>query len=458
MTSEAINSPHLDPAKLATDVHVKRVWTVAEGRPTVASENEIAGSWRRSLNLHHVNPESVEAPRILTTTELKEAREPLAKLIVDARDELDHLYGIVGQADYTVLLCDKRGIAVEHRGNEAEAEHFKHWGTWLGGVWGEEAEGTNGIGTCIAERRPITVHRTQHFRVRNTSLSCSGAPIFDSDGDLLAVLDVSSIDPELSEASHALTGALTEASARAIEERCFRERFRRQWIVAIWTAPKIGPGLLLALDRDHRIVGADRNGRTLLARKALGIEDGVSVWDLFKYNPALFLSRDGDDRAVQLTLAGTAEVRSALVTPPEIAYRNPRLARLHSRPRLHVVGTMPSEGPPRIRGGLPPQALRRVKEYVDANLDQPIGVRTLADVARFSVFHFARAFKQSEGMTPHAFVLGQRVKRAVELLTTTELSLTAVARASGFSDQGHLARQFRRRLGISPSTLRRTPR
>src|SRR5438132_2961280 len=109
-----------------------------------------------------------------------------------------------GRQDTSSSLCDDKGFAVDHRGNQIEADQFKQWGTWLGGVWSEEAEGTNGIGTCIAEERPVTIHQSQHFRARHISLSCSGAPIFDDDGKLAAVLDVSSIDPQLSERSHAL--------------------------------------------------------------------------------------------------------------------------------------------------------------------------------------------------------------------------------------------------------------
>ena len=159
---------------------------------------------------------------MLTRNELQDFQEPLSRLIFDAREELDRLYSVVRQARYVVLLCDHKGVAIDHRGCAEDAEQFKYWGTWLGGVWSEEVEGTNGIGTCIIDERPVNVHRSQHFRARHISLSCSGAPIFDTDGRLSAVLDVSCIDPNLSEQSHALTGALTEASARAIQERAFR--------------------------------------------------------------------------------------------------------------------------------------------------------------------------------------------------------------------------------------------
>ena len=165
---------------------------------------------------------------------------------------------------------------------------------WLGGVWSEEVEGTNGIGTCIAEKRPVTVHRSQHFRARHVTLSCSGAPIFDVDGELAAVLDVSSNDPQLSEGSHAITGALAEVSARAIEERCFRDRFRREWIVAIVPPDSAGSPVLFAVDQDYRVIGADRHARTLLEHKKCRVQDGLSLWSIFARDYSLF--RQGSRR------------------------------------------------------------------------------------------------------------------------------------------------------------------
>ena len=439
------------------NAHIERVFAIAEGRASSSSDDETATSWHRSATVHGVDPESKEAPRILTNSELNELREPLARLIVEARDELDHLYAIVQQADYTVLLCSDQGIAVDHRGNVAEADQFKYWGTWLGGVWSEDVEGTNGIGTCITERRPVTIHRSQHFRARHISLSCSGAPIFGSDGKLTAVLDISSIDPRLSEASHALTGALTQVSARAIEERCFRESFRRNWIVAVGAAGE-GSDMLFAIDRDHKIVGADRHARAMLTRRGLRLDVGVGLWTLFEPNPGLFKGTEQGDIAALVTLVGGRDQWPVVLTPPEATWLRTGMSRVHSRPRLHRMGEFRIWTPSQSHGGLPPGSLRRVKEYVDANLDKRIDVATLARAAGFSTFHFARAFKQSEGITPHRYVLERRVERARNLLLTSDLSLSEIARTSGFSDQGHLARHIRQRLGLSPSALRRSMR
>jgi transcriptional regulator GlxA family with amidase domain len=106
------------------------------------------------------------------------------------------------------------------------------------------------------------------------------------------------------------------------------------------------------------------------------------------------------------------------------------------------------------RGGLPPRALQRVRDYIAAHLDGNITNDALAEIAGLSVCHFARAFKQSQGMSPHCYVLHCRVERTQQLLATTDLPLSEVAIASGFSDQSHCARCFRKIVGVTPGAYR----
>jgi transcriptional regulator of acetoin/glycerol metabolism len=440
--------------------HADRVLTVAEDRENGAGDDEFWASWERCVGAHRVDPASAEAPRILTGSEVKELREPLAELLASAQDELDRLFKVVRRARYVTLVCDRKGVAVEHRGDPAEADQFKYWGTWLGGVWSEEAEGTNGIGTCLVEARSVTIHQGQHFRARHISLSCSGTPIFDPAGNLIAVLDVSSIDPELSEASHALTGALTEAAARAIGERAFRERFRRDWIVAIAQPDATDQAMMFAVDRDQRIVGADRNARLLLARDNHRLDGRLGLWAVFERHDAIFRNRHGGDVQSTLRPIGTAETWPALITPPASTSRiweSLENRRLHARPRLDAIAAAPQLILPHTaRGGLPPQALRRAQEFIEAHIDENITLTRLAEVTGLSLFHFARAFKQSEGVTPHAYLLQRRVARAQKLLTGTDLPLSKIALATGFSDQSHLARHFRAQIGVAPGAFRRS--
>ena len=170
--------------------HAQQVYWVTQGEVPAGRIEEVSSSWQRSATAYGVDPDSSEPPRILTSSELRGLREPLDRLIFSAQEEIDRLYKVVREAGYTLLFCDTAGVAVEHRGDETDASRFKYWGTWLGGVWSEAAEGTNGIGTCIAEERPITVHRNQHFRSRHVDLSCSASPVFNVDGSSVNAVNV----------------------------------------------------------------------------------------------------------------------------------------------------------------------------------------------------------------------------------------------------------------------------
>jgi transcriptional regulator of acetoin/glycerol metabolism len=129
--------------------HVDCIDLVVHKGTLVPGLEEVATSWRRCLTAHHLDPKIQTAPHIITEKEIRDSRESLSNLILNAQEELDRLYAIVGPQQYVVLLCDRYGVAIHHRGDESLADAFKYWGIWLGGVWPEQIEGTNGIGTCI---------------------------------------------------------------------------------------------------------------------------------------------------------------------------------------------------------------------------------------------------------------------------------------------------------------------
>ena len=438
--------------------HLEYVYSVAEGATPPPWIDGVSSSWQRSANKYALDPvDTARAPRILTTGELKDHRGPLDELIFSAQEELDQLYRVVQEAGYGIFFCNNSGVVVDHRVDAEQSSLLKYWGTWLGGVWAEEAEGTNGVGTCIIEERPVTVHRSQHFRSRHIGLSCSGAPVFDADGRLMAVLDLTAIDPELSEGAHALAGALAVRSARAIEERFFREQFRREWVIAV--APPVGGaiGILLAIDGNQRIVGANRAARMSLMLDDRGLRAGVSLWTIFERDLDLFRRKDRTDIYTRLVVAGSDDSRPALVTPPDHivgAASNP--TNPHTHPRLDSIPTLMrlAQPSPQAHGGLSPGAMRRVGEYMEGHLGESIDLPMLAGVAGLSVHHFARQFKQSNGVTPHHYLTQKRVERAREMLAQTDFSLSEIAYATGFADQSHLARHFRHLLGTTPRKFR----
>jgi AraC family transcriptional regulator len=109
--------------------------------------------------------------------------------------------------------------------------------------------------------------------------------------------------------------------------------------------------------------------------------------------------------------------------------------------------------PARLRGTLGEDKLRRLRDYVVAHLDEPIGVEALADLAGRSPFHFTRIFTRSVGMTPHRYVVHLRLQRAIELVREGRSGLAEIAAHTGFADQSHLSRWVRRVHGVSLSRL-----
>ena len=438
--------------------HSDRIDAVVGGTALISGAEEVSVSWRRCMLDYRVDPQSRSTPHIITQNELRDSREPLGGIIAQAREEIDRLYAIVRHQAYVVLLCNGEGIAVHHRGDEARAEEFKRWGIWLGGVWSEQVEGTNGIGTCIAERRPVIVHGDQHYRTRHGELSCVGAPIFDPSGKLTAVLDASRIRREGSERMDPLVLAAITASARAVEERIFRERFLHAWTIAAVPADDSGLAVLLAVDEDQRVVGADR-----VARMAFSLNDnkliaGVHLSMVFHYDLPLFRRNNGQDIPVRLMRAGGKGWWHILITPPlgmSGGTRSWAERIVHSQPRISTLGSLPIPDLPAVnRGGLPPGLTHRICEYIESHLDEKMGLDVLAAMAGLSTHHFARAFRQSVGMPPHSYLLRRRLQHVEQMLRDTQLPLSEIALAAGFSDHSHLARHFRRVTGMSPSLAR----
>lgn len=104
-------------------------------------------------------------------------------------------------------------------------------------------------------------------------------------------------------------------------------------------------------------------------------------------------------------------------------------------------------------GGLPLPQLKQAVDYIQAHLKQEISLNAIAHHLGISRYYFCRLFKQSTGLSPHQYVIQQRVERAKQLLLQGEMSIADVAQACGFSHQSHLTRHFKRLTGVTPKTL-----
>ena len=109
---------------------------------------------------------------------------------------------------------------------------------------------------------------------------------------------------------------------------------------------------------------------------------------------------------------------------------------------------------PAARGALDPRRLRRVKEFIEANLGDDLRVEALADEACLSPFHFARAFKAATGMTPHSYLSRLRIERAKLLIAEGKSPLVEIASLCGFSSQAYFTTWFKQFVGVTPGDYR----
>ena len=104
--------------------------------------------------------------------------------------------------------------------------------------------------------------------------------------------------------------------------------------------------------------------------------------------------------------------------------------------------------------GLSRERLQRVRDYVEAHLDDDLSLTVLADISCLSPYHFSRSFKQAIGMGPQRYVKERRIERAKTLMRRTHQPLASIALEAGFTDQSHLTSVFRRATGMTPGRFR----
>jgi AraC family transcriptional regulator len=110
-------------------------------------------------------------------------------------------------------------------------------------------------------------------------------------------------------------------------------------------------------------------------------------------------------------------------------------------------------GPKKQDGGLPREKLVRAIEYIQDQLNADLTVSGIAQTVGMSPHHFTRLFKKSTGQSPYEYVIEARVRKAKELLTTGEFTISEAAYHVGFVDQSHLTRHFKRVFGLPPSRM-----
>ena len=179
-------------------------------------------------------------------------------------------------------------------------------------------------------------------------------------------------------------------------------------------------------------------------------------WMVLNGREALRLAREIIDAAGPVvTLPATVIDRMAgachtLIDRPDITPGEASSAAYAAMAALHD-GVFGADAAP--EQSLPP-AIARAVAHIDANLARPLQVERLAAVAEMSRGHFVRQFGAATGVPPSDYVLERRIERIERLLLATDMSVVAIAQATGFADANYLAKAFRRKRGLAPLEFR----
>ncbi len=245
--------------------HARRVLNVVQGHTpsgAAATDPNIANSWRRCLDTHALDPGARMAPRVLESTQLRERRSAMERLRNVSIPVLERLQRQLMNPQQAVLLTAPDGVIVDSRFHDGRRDDFHRAGLWPGADWSESSEGTNGIGTCAVERAPVIICQHDHFRALHTSLTCTASPVFAPQGDLLAVIDVSSTSADLTRQSQFHTLALVNLSAKLVESEYFFLHYRDEWLLQLQEqADHLGgfAQALIAFDDTGRVLAVNQS-------------------------------------------------------------------------------------------------------------------------------------------------------------------------------------------------------
>lgn len=348
--------------------HADDVLRSVSGNAHATAEQEIATSWSRCAKDYRLDPARPYAPTVLSASDLRERRAQNEELVTIAAAEMNLLYDQISGSGYALLLTDASGVILRERVDPTLRDAFRRAGLLAGADWSEQSEGTNGIGTCIAENRSIIVHRDEHFHCHHVSLSCSGTPIRDPLDRIIGVLDASCVSSNDTRASQMHTMALVKMSAYVIEKRLFLRRHRHLAILRFHFRPELvnlHHDGALAVAEDGTIVAADRTAVTLLNATGRHELRGSTVEQLFDARMEDFMMPGACAGPILLSARDRRQGRRYFLSLHlPVAAVSTRRTRV--RPQADIVQIAPASSAAVLTldevAGDDPQMLRRVRQ------------------------------------------------------------------------------------------------
>jgi len=188
---------------------------------------EIAESWQRCYKAG-VDPHDGTCYRFLRESELADLLDKRKDLIDIARPFMIRLYEFVKESGFIVILTDERGYIMEIFGDEDTLDQAQGIRFIKGADWTEESVGTNAIGTTVVLNRPIQTSGAEHYCQKHHAWTCSASPIFNKNGQMIGILDMSGPSNE----THLHTLGMVVAAVEAIRDQIRIQKKNRELTIA----------------------------------------------------------------------------------------------------------------------------------------------------------------------------------------------------------------------------------
>ncbi|MCB1484102.1 MAG: sigma-54-dependent Fis family transcriptional regulator [Hyphomicrobiaceae bacterium] len=260
-------------------------FTAALGVTATLGGDIVRASWRRCLSEYGLDRAARRPVERVTSSTIKDLRERMEDILVQASPVVEGVRRIAADTNHVILLSNADGVVVTSFADSTGSQEVSREGLNTGSLWSEQRVGTNGIGTCLISRQPITVFGGAHFNENFATFTCSAAPIFGPDGQVIAAFDISGrAVPGSGDGTSAQYFAREAASQ--ISMMLFRKWHRDDCIVTLSAEADPMPmsaKALIATDESGCILGATQEALSYLGVPEMADIGGRyinDIWDV----------------------------------------------------------------------------------------------------------------------------------------------------------------------------------
>lgn len=245
----------------------------------------IDASWRRCRTEYGMAREFHHGVPMKDSGEVQEIRDSLDDVFATSAGIFHRMRQIGRDVGYVVLFANHDGVIIESFADTLLGEEIAREGLRKGAVWDESIVGTNGVGTAITSRQPLTVHGGSHYNADFRGYTCSAAPIFTSDGRVIGALDMSSRAVSNSTDEYRFAEYFVREAAQHMSMLLFRRAHQSDCLVALSTGEPdpmpMSSKALVAASEDGTILGATPEAYAILGVPEISDLSNKSIKDLW---------------------------------------------------------------------------------------------------------------------------------------------------------------------------------